>query len=156
MAATVGDGVDIGPSTIPEAGNGVFAARDFEKGEPVTAYEGEIINHAEAQARRSQGHGSHLRTLVSQRWAIDGLRLTPDMRNVGAASMINHGEKPNCNVLFDWVDTAEFEADLKKWMATSFAPYPNPRGRLIVARATRNIRAGEELFVYYGRDYWRT
>jgi SET domain-containing protein len=66
------------------AGLGLFALRDFKKGELVIEYVGEIISEAEAQRRG----GKYLFEL-NDNWTIDG----KDRKNI--ARYINHACKPN-------------------------------------------------------------
>lgn len=47
--STVGFGVEVAPSSIPEAGMGLFASREFRRGELVTEYVGRIVSRSEAQ-----------------------------------------------------------------------------------------------------------
>ena len=67
------------------AGLGLFAGRDFKKGEHVIEYIGEIVSDTEAQRRG----GKYLFEL-NDNWTIDG----KDRKNV--ARYINHACKPNC------------------------------------------------------------
>lgn len=67
------------------AGLGLFAARDFKKGERVIEYVGEVITDAEAQRRG----GKYLFELNDE-WTIDG----KSRHNI--ARYINHACKPNC------------------------------------------------------------
>lgn len=67
------------------AGLGLFAARDYKKGELVIEYTGEVISDAEAQRRG----GKYLFELNDD-WTIDG----KERKNT--ARYINHSCKPNC------------------------------------------------------------
>ncbi len=67
------------------AGLGLFANRDFKKGEHIIEYTGEKITDAEANRRG----GKYLFTL-NDNWTIDG------KGRKNTARYINHSCKPNC------------------------------------------------------------
>jgi uncharacterized protein len=67
------------------AGLGLFAARNYKKGERVIEYTGETISEAEAQKRG----GKYLFEL-NDNWTIDG------KGRENTARYINHSCKPNC------------------------------------------------------------
>ncbi len=67
------------------AGLGLFAARDFARGELVIEYTGETISDEEAERRA----GKYLFELTSE-WHIDG------RGRENLARYINHACKPNC------------------------------------------------------------
>jgi SET domain-containing protein len=67
------------------AGLGLFAGRDYKKGELVIEYTGEVISDDEAQRRG----GKYLFELNDD-WTIDG----KGRQNI--ARYINHSCKPNC------------------------------------------------------------
>jgi SET domain-containing protein len=68
-----------------QSGLGLFAKRDFKKGEMIIEYTGEKITEAEANIRG----GKYLFEL-NDNWTIDG----KDRKNL--ARYINHSCKPNC------------------------------------------------------------
>lgn len=47
-AATVGNGVFVATSIIPDSGRGLFAGKNFKKGELVTEFYGYVITKKEA------------------------------------------------------------------------------------------------------------
>ena len=67
------------------AGLGLFAEREYKKGERVIEYTGEVITDAEAQRRG----GKYLFELNNQ-WTIDG------KARANTARYINHSCRPNC------------------------------------------------------------
>ena len=67
------------------AGLGLFAGRNYKKGERVIEYIGEVITDAEAQRRG----GKYLFEL-NDKWTIDG------KGRANTARYINHSCKPNC------------------------------------------------------------
>ena len=155
--ATVGSGVAVRRSTLAGAGQGLFATRGFAKGDAVTGYEGRIISHQAARGL-SREDRSHVRAHQLQRTAIDG-KITGDPSNVlcgrGGGSMVNHSPVTEANVAFDSVDSDQYKAQLDAWMKTPSAAYPDPGGRTTYLRAMVDIAAGDELFAYYGKTYWK-
>eukprot|EP01054_Gregarina_sp_Poly1_P005015 Gregarina_sp_Poly_1__5014@NODE_2659_length_1862_cov_546_523120_g1686_i0_p1_GENE_NODE_2659_length_1862_cov_546_523120_g1686_i0NODE_2659_length_1862_cov_546_523120_g1686_i0_p1_ORF_typecomplete_len407_score48_26SET/PF00856_28/1_6e17_NODE_2659_length_1862_cov_546_523120_g1686_i05721792 len=131
---TLNYGVEVRDSTIPEAGRGLFASRDFKKGEFVTEYVGEIITRDEARRRLRRGQFHYLGTLVTGMYEIDGIQVPRD--GEGAASFINHARKPHANV--QWAHVEDRKACFRR----------------MFAKASRDIAAGEELFLDYGKTYW--
>lgn len=79
---TVPDGVRVGKSS---AGLGLFATRDFKKGERIIEYVGRVISKDEEYSSRSKYLFE-----VSTRKTIDGQART------NIARYINHSCKPNC------------------------------------------------------------
>lgn len=158
--------IRIDMSSIAHAGLGLFAQRAFAAGEPITEYSGEIIEHVLATQRPF----SHLRTLLSMTYVLDGLR-TPEgdivdpltnAQTLGAAAFandadgscllfntdtesgcVNQQHENNCHyATFDSVEQGDLVYGFK------------PVERIVYLAASHNIEAGEELFVSYGRTYW--
>jgi hypothetical protein len=161
--ATVGDGVEIRRSNIPQAGNGLFATRRFEAGDPITIYEGQLITHKQAQELTRQRLHTHVRSHIAHRWDLDGSRLadgTPitepleQMRGLGGGAFINHIDEARVNATFDHVDS-----ELMKKAFDDFArggsPTFDPTQRYTFVRATKTILPGDEILTDYGKDYWR-
>lgn len=128
--------VTVGPSRIAGAGLGVFALRDFARGELVTEYCGDVVGRREALARPR----SHMRTLLAHFLYIDGARRPPprgsDAWGGGVGSLANDGR--------DLLNNTEYVHRTDRATA-------RPR---IFLRATRAIEAGDEVLVSYGRAYW--
>jgi len=68
-----------------QSGMGLFAARDFKKGEIIIEYTGEKITEEEANRR-----GGRYLFELNDEWTIDG------KGRANLARYINHGCKPNC------------------------------------------------------------
>ena len=60
IVSTIENGVIVHPSSIPNAGLGLFAYRDFEKNEPITLYDGKIIDRKEASKLKAGGKATHI------------------------------------------------------------------------------------------------
>ena len=141
----------VAPSSIPKAGLGLFAVRDYKKGEVVTFYEGEIIDHKEARRREDRGIDTHIRVHIALRFYIDGFHTDASDPLVGKASFINH-KRTGANVDFGFADSASNKAKMESFLrGGAFALDPKQRKTFVFA--LRDIKAGEEFFVDYGRDY---
>jgi len=135
--AVVDDGVEIGPSLIPNAGQGLFATREFARNELVTKYEGSIMTDQEARDKCAldPANASHMRTMDSHHLVIDGLREATAAKGKGGGSFANESAKPNCIYFARWnASIAQNEVYLK---------------------AKRKIAIGEEITTNYGRGYWK-
>ncbi len=145
--ATIGDGVEVKESTIPHTGNGLFATRAFQKDEYITEYAGRRRDAKDAKHMP----GSHIRSLVSQVYAIDGAydeegntidNPQRTRQGKGGGAFANDAMGPRNNARYTHLDGPLFRG----------AETPNER--IVLLQATRNIAAGEEIFVAYGIDYW--
>jgi hypothetical protein len=136
IVATIGNGLVVKKSNIahPDAGNGLFADRDFRKNELVTFYDGRQMDASESKQLADK---SYLRTLHSQHSAIDGLRDASSAQGRGGGSFANDGRNEfNANVKFVSKDDSLTAV------------------RTIYLQALRPIPKGEEIFVSYGKGYW--
>lgn len=144
-AKRIGFGIRVARSTIPGAGRGLFAAQDFQRGDTITEYDGEVIDIQEAKRRKQRGLASHIRTLASNQMAIDG-RLVPATVGHGGGSFINDPRNPTrINAAF--CNTNRLLKGLDR-----------PGAKLLertFVRATKNIRKGEEILASYGQGYWK-
>lgn len=132
-SAVIGNGVELRPSQIPNAGVGLFATRNFERNELITEYEGEQIDWKEAQRRRDQGRDSHIKSLAYGYVAIDGLKDPSTATGFGGGSFANDPYKS------EFTDNAKFVIKEDK-----------KQGRdRIWLQALHYIDAGEEIFVDY-------
>ncbi len=131
QVATLGHGVDARPSTIPGAGVGLFAARPYGRREYITYMSGELVSRAEAAARAARGAGTHLKPVWPLAECIDGVTGATARPGDGGASLVNDARDPaRTNTFWD------------------------RRDGVLYLRAARDVAAGEELFVSYGRGYW--
>lgn len=82
----------VGPSTIHEAGYGLFAGETIERGELIQEYVGEVVGQMEAERRGSICdiiNRSYLFDLTDD-WVVDAMRVGNKMR------FANHSKTPNC------------------------------------------------------------
>jgi uncharacterized protein len=110
----------------PIHGTGVFATRDIAAGEPIVEYTGELLTHAQADARYPEDDGHTFLYTLNDHYVIDA--------GVGGndARWINHSCDPNCEVYGEESDDGD------------------PAKERLVITAMRDIKAGEELTYEYG------
>tara|TARA_B100001778_G_scaffold208895_1_gene172871 strand:- start:700 stop:1458 length:759 start_codon:yes stop_codon:yes gene_type:complete len=127
--AYYGDGLDVKLSTIPNARNGLFVAREMiHNGDLITEYVGsKLLTKSEAADLKIQ---THVATVSNGHAYIAGLR-NPEVGK-GAASFVN-----------DCFNCEGFKYNAK------FCKHPQYMNRLFI-RATRDLHRGEEIFVRYG------
>ena len=113
------------PSTIPNAGNGLFAARDFAPGDTVCEYTGKVL------------------TLVQALKAADSTYM---MGGFGLNVHLDARECPESmgRYINDPRNPHRYNVEFKK--------IKEARKALVVA--SRTIRKGEEIFASYGSSYW--
>lgn len=117
-------------STLPKAGKGLFTEKDISKGEIVCEYEGERITWKEAIERNELDKGGY----------------------------VYYINKNNCIDAFDYKDTFGRYANDAAGVGRvnghrNNSTYDVVKNKVFI-RATRNIKAGQEIFVSYGRSYW--
>jgi hypothetical protein len=149
---TLGNGLEIRESTIRNAGLGLFTTRYYHKEEIITYYDGFLLTWKEffQRLKEDKRYYDYATPLFRGQWMIVGNMNERgewiqdprvEMQGRGLGAFMNDG-KPN--VLLKELDTARND-DL-------FFRYKDgdPDHRIIVARATRRIEPGEELFISYG------
>lgn len=118
-------------STIPNSGKGLFTKRDIKKGERIVEYLGETISWKECDERAERDEYGYV-FYISRKKCIDAFH-TPEAiaryANDAAGLTKIAGKKNNC--IYEIYDK-------RGWIT-----------------ASKNIKAGEELFVSYGAEYWR-
>ena len=136
LLATIGDGVHVAPSTIRGAGLGLFASRAFATRSYITGYHGELIDKKIARLCVERGVGTHIISRHHGLDALDGLE-TPATRGIAAGSFVNHHPtSPNSEFILT-------------------GPNINNPPTIKVLQATCPISEGQEIFVSYGKDYWK-
>lgn len=175
--------LDIRESTIPEAGKGVFAERDFAKNELITYYEGPILSKKEADLLPIK---THHKSIVALKYVQVGLlrrdgkeiqNPKEELSNGGIAAFLNDSRSDeNNNTSFLILDMKENQKIWVKMIEKARRSDPNNKAtvrllmpifdtmireggafqlirRIIVVKALRNIKRGEELFASYGNNY---
>jgi SET domain-containing protein len=144
--ATLGDGVEVRQSTLgPCAGMGLFATRPFLMRSRITEYDGELLDYSEMQQRLKNDLHSHIRSLDFRSLGIDGKNLKAGSIYRGGGSFANDAR---CNV----VNNASFQKVTGAGVQRDGEFESLNR---IVLIATRDIQMNEEIFVHYGKTYWK-
>ena len=125
--ARIEEGVRVKLSSVPRAGMGLFAEREFKRGEKAAAYTGDLV-----RLDRAGNVGGAYVLETKKGVGIDAART-----NSAYGRFVNdpRGSGKQANVAFR-VD-------------------PRGGGAAAALRATRAVARGEELLVPYGREYWR-
>ena len=132
------DNIDIQPSTIPQAGVGLFADNGsdnnsvvFKKGDIIILYRGQMINKRELKKRYSRYTAPYCIQIDEPNDLNDPVYIDAALKR-GLGSLINHKphKNANCEFISDGgsVDYAEIVA-------------------------IKDIKNGTELFVDYGNEY---
>jgi len=137
----VGGGVEVRPSRIAGAGNGLFASRAFAKGDVVTFVDGPVVSDSEVRKRdkRDPSLNTHVVTLMSHFLVVDALRSPQEGRGGGSFANDPLHDRKLSNVQFEVCDCRD----------------PERFNKVVVLRALRDIEQGEEILVSYGPGYWR-
>ena len=144
----------VGPSLIPGAGNGVFAARDYSEGEYVCYYDGCIILNKDVKPHMNPRY-----MLRRDTCTIVGHEDPINIYGVGqiindASTMIfTDDDKSGCNnILQPFSDRINEKInDYENSENKCNVKYDDVGNKLY---ATRPILAGQELYVHYGNNYW--
>ena len=141
-STTIGNGVEVRKSLIPNAGNGLFTMKPFLKGEAVTEYDGKVIDNNEAKQLRQIKKDRHIKTVDRNASHIDGLN--KPILHRGGASFANDAMN---NALYN---TVFCKTEKVIHGLPDLRTGDKVLGRIFL-RATRNIAAGEEIYVDYGK-----
>jgi len=126
--------ISVKKSQIPSAGDGLWAEKDFKRGEVIVKYDGDKITWKECERRNEaqKGHGCYY-LYISKRKCIDAqYTLWAKGRYANDATGLSRVEGLRNNARYEII---KGEAYIK---------------------ASRNIKAGQEILVSYGRSYWNT
>jgi SET domain-containing protein len=122
---------EVKKSTIPGAGKGLFSLCDIKKGERVIEYLGEIISDAECDRRAEKDEYGYI-FYISKNKCVDAFH-QPDVlaRYANDAKGLTKIKGINNNCCYEvWKKSG--------WIT-----------------AEKNIKAGDEILVSYGAEYWR-
>jgi len=126
------DGLRVKKSTIPKAGKGLFATKRFRRGAKIANYTGVIKNRQAYEKDPTHGFGLAL----NRREVIDA-RST----QAGIARYANDCRRSNKRARNCKGNNARLST--------------NTRAKTGSIKALKTIKPGSEIFVNYGRDYWR-
>lgn len=117
--------IEVRPSSLPNSGRGLFAEQDIKKGEPIVMITGPVYTEEE------------LATIVEDEYILEDVCGTKYIDVEGPARYANDAEgitrvpgKKNNSAFLSYEDGT-------LWL-----------------EATKKIKAGEEIFVAYGDQYW--
>lgn len=119
--------LEVKKSTLVKKQKGLFACKEFKKGDMICEYLGEFITNKEYNKRTEEGNGGY---------------------GVTVGHRILDGKNANC--------VAKYANDANGTIKSKFrnnSTLYNMRGRVYIY-ATKRIREGEEIFCAYGKDYW--
>jgi hypothetical protein len=143
--------LELKPSSIPDAGIGVFARTAVRRGAYVTEYDGELIDWSTATERRGAGGDTHIIGIGQFTDAIDSrvterfpLNYYTERHGVGGLINDPHNTGKAANVAYHWYGQGK--------------QYPSPSGTFystgrVFLKALCDIAAGEELLVNYDSTY---
>lgn len=116
-------------SQIPKGGKGLFTLSEIPKGEKIVEYKGRLERWRDV--KDEDGYNAYI-FKINNRWAINALpyktalgRFANDARGIGRVPGLRNN--------------AEYDTE----------------GKHCFIFSTRKIKAGEEIFVDYGRGFWR-
>jgi uncharacterized protein len=122
-------------SLLPGAGKGLFTGKDVKKGQEVVEYEGEIVPWSVVEERSAKGHEGYA-FYISERTSVDAYftpwalgRYANDAKGFGRVEGLRNN--------------SQYIVKRKKGV------------RKVFIVASRSIKAGSEILVDYGADYWR-
>jgi hypothetical protein len=164
----------VSPSTIPQAGLGVFADQPISKNTYITIYGGKYLSVKDAKKLDSR---THVRTIISQFSCIDAdvtqnsftRQDLVDRHMVGGFVNDPYNTKIKVNCKYDpiWCEVEGFPridnpVDHPSDMQSHTHTHATRLYELklfksldhVMILATKDIEKGEELFASYGKDYW--
>jgi SET domain-containing protein len=138
--------LSIQESKIPNAGWGLFTEASIKRGRVITEYGGKVVGHKEAKELLKTGDDTHLRSIAAMFQALDG-RVTDDFpftyyeENNLLGSFANSSPEPNAKYFVPRHRTGRIH------------PYGGIAMHAVYLVALRDIAAGEEIYVTYGKSY---
>eukprot|EP00595_Chromulina_sp_UTEXLB2642_P003477 CAMPEP_0196763318 /NCGR_PEP_ID=MMETSP1095-20130614/3831_1 /TAXON_ID=96789 ORGANISM="Chromulina nebulosa, Strain UTEXLB2642" /NCGR_SAMPLE_ID=MMETSP1095 /ASSEMBLY_ACC=CAM_ASM_000446 /LENGTH=289 /DNA_ID=CAMNT_0042116229 /DNA_START=1476 /DNA_END=2345 /DNA_ORIENTATION=- len=135
----------VAPSTIPMAGRGLFANRDFKKGDIVTI--SPVLFLPKHEVIQASVDSTILNYCIAS-MSYGDVAIFP----IGTASMINHQMSSIANVEMEWHGFTEninitLSKDPIELESSQFSPID------IAFIATKDIRANEEITMNYGEEW---
>lgn len=132
--AVIGDGVSVRSSTLPNAGNGLFAERTYWPGSSITEYAGECRVTLGVELRSTQSSKTHTARIPAEPFVIEGLS-TP-VPGKGGGSFANHSR--NCNAMLVHISLKSID----RTALTNLFLAARPRTTVWAANAGCRRRAG--------------
>lgn len=119
----------VGPSQIPNSGNGLYTAIDIYKEEIIAVFKGDILTDKQIKLRIKNGHDTFFINM------LDGTIL----------------DSMKCKCFAKYANDAAAYAGLPFKNNAKIAVNDSDQVCLI---ATRKIKTGDEIFCSYGQRYW--
>lgn len=135
-----GDNFEVSISKIPNAGNGVFAKKSFQPGDCLMEYHGEPIEPWYYDAIKVE---DDLFTGIGFYFDDVGEGVWRGIPRTLAATINSCMKKTNANVVFEMIDNPITEN--KEFNGHGFC----------VVKALKHIEPGDELYLYYGKKFWK-
>ena len=140
--------IEIRRSGFVNAGNGIFAKKDFNKGDVVTISPALVIPKS-------------ILVKAKARSVVVNYAITTDESDVavlpfGRGILANNGNKEGFNMILKWYDWERrdiidnAETVFGNWTILAAAPSASV---FVAQQATRDIKAGEELTIFYGSSW---
>jgi len=120
-------GLEIQKSTLANAGCGLYATREFDRGDEIGQYKGEVIGKRELYQRYHNGDAPYV-IKVQKNTYVDARKSTSCL-----GRYLNHKPPRTAN--------------------TEFVKPVGRRPKHVNIVSTKRIRPGQELFVNYGKNY---
>jgi hypothetical protein len=127
-------GVKVKQSNIANAGKGLFATKTFKKNAVIGSYSGENVSQAEINRRYGNSKRDNAPYALGASNANGRVLDSACSRSI--MSIANSGRQRSRN-------NAKFSHKMKQ-------------DGTINVRATKKIEAGDEIMIWYGKDYWKS
>lgn len=122
--------MELGKSKIRGAGNGVYAKRDLKAGKKLGLYTGEILTEEDASLRTDRTYYFRI------------------MHRDGGSHIVDALDNSHANII-KFINGVKTSQQKKKQNCVSYQ-----YKEAIYYKTTREVKAGEELLVDYGDNYW--
>lgn len=150
----------VGPSTVPNAGNGLYAACDCPKGTILTCYPGDaLVIFSESGDNDQISWGKHVKQ--SKQLSVDSQYMLQAVSDDWGIAALPGNAKDTTYLGHYANDGAKYptcEADLSRYVLESDsranAMHQPIKDCHMVTIATKDIEKGQEIFVTYGPEYW--
>ncbi|CAD8083904.1 unnamed protein product [Paramecium primaurelia] len=131
------------PSTIPNSGLGVFAKNDLTKGQILVEYRGKIINAKYSWAQCFMLEDRMLQ--INEKYSVIGRSLSSRFNDIVRFGLLTPMEEQSLNFgVFPIHEHLKHNVELS---------IKHDKAFLV---ASKNVKAGEELFFDYSFSYWKS
>jgi uncharacterized protein len=122
-------------SQLPGAGKGLYTSRDIKKDEEIVEYKGEVVPWSVVEERSAKGYEGYA-FYISEKMSVDAY-FTPKAMGRYANDAKGFGRIEGLR------NNSQYIVKRRNGV------------RKVFIVASRNIKAGSEILVDYGSDYWR-